>query len=451
MLARAGGLLTDGADPDKILFVSHTRAAAAEIRERGKLKNVSTLHSLCYHELELTRQLTVTPAKMATFARDAKIEASGERDSELPGDQMLSVYQRSVARGTSPEEEYENSVRPGSYAHYEYVWRAYEAWKQEFGYYDFNDMLDKAAQMPLGKYEHVFVDEAQDLSPLQWRVVEAVTRDADTVTVAGDDDQAIFIWGGADPQGMQRWSEDNKATVSVLDQSYRVPREVHWLAQAVRGRIAGSVDKTYRPAPHDGLLVRHSSLELVDDHIFVGATILYRDLAGRAQIEHELDSRRITYTAGGQGRPTRYDSRYGRALRIVDKMRRGISIEEREMKLLLETLNYNAMARLTSQNAEWLFDKRPSEVLEAPIETLEYLDAVDVTRPAQVYLSTIHGAKGKEWNRVILLSQQSERVAREFVLNPDAEHRVMYVGITRAKHELHIAFGENQYDLWGEV
>ena len=79
------------------------------------------------------------------------------------------------------------------------------------------------------KLEVVFIDEAQDLSPLQWKMVHLLQANAKEVFVAGDDDQAIFRYAGADVDyfiGLQ-------GSVTVLDQSYRIPATHHALSQKV--------------------------------------------------------------------------------------------------------------------------------------------------------------------------------------------------------------------------
>jgi superfamily I DNA/RNA helicase len=64
-----------------------------------------------------------------------------------------------------------------------------------------------------------------------------------------------------------------------------------------------------------------------------------------------------------------------------------------------------------------------------------------------VSVSTIHGAKGHEADHVVLYNQMSGRTEESYIRNPDQEHRVWYVGATRAKEELTIVEGQGGYDI----
>jgi len=75
------------------------------------------------------------------------------------------------------------------------------------------------------KLDVMFVDEAQDLSPLQWAVVRKLCDHADKIYIAGDDDQAIYRWAGADVD----YLISNSKNAIVLKQSYRIPKSIHFL------------------------------------------------------------------------------------------------------------------------------------------------------------------------------------------------------------------------------
>ena len=83
------------------------------------------------------------------------------------------------------------------------------------------------------KYDVVFIDEAQDLSPIQWKMFEVLKKNSKHVILAGDDDQAIYGWAGADVKRFQQ----EPAREIVLPQSYRVPRCVQHIADNILSRI----------------------------------------------------------------------------------------------------------------------------------------------------------------------------------------------------------------------
>ena len=109
-----------------------------------------------------------------------------------------------------------------------------EEYKRATNKFDYVDMIDKYIQVgEPPKLDYLFVDEAQDFTPLQWEMVSKIAEYADQVFIAGDDDQAIHRWTGVDVQLFKECSDN----IEVLDQSYRIPSSVHELAKVVANRI----------------------------------------------------------------------------------------------------------------------------------------------------------------------------------------------------------------------
>ena len=106
----------------------------------------------------------------------------------------------------------------------------------------------------------MFVDEAQDLSPLQWAVVRKLTEQADRVYVAGDDDQAIYKWAGADVDYLIK----NSSNALVLKQSYRVPLEVHEVAKRCIDQVRSRIYKEWTPRKDQGTVRWEPTIELVN-------------------------------------------------------------------------------------------------------------------------------------------------------------------------------------------
>ena len=107
-------------------------------------------------------------------------------------------------------------------------------YKQAYGLVDFTDMIERFNVSELcPKYDVVFIDEAQDLSPIQWKMYDILKKNSKHVILAGDDDQAIYGWAGADVARFQ--SEPAKDI--ILPQSYRVPGAVQEIANNILNRI----------------------------------------------------------------------------------------------------------------------------------------------------------------------------------------------------------------------
>ena len=118
--------------------------------------------------------------------------------------------------------------------------------------HSFADMIEvfieKGKTPPL---DVLIVDEAQDLAELNWRLVEKLARDIPTIYIAGDDDDAIYVWNGAKPERFVSFSGESV----VLNQSFRIPKKVHTLAEKISKRIKNRQEKDYEPRDKEGCLL----------------------------------------------------------------------------------------------------------------------------------------------------------------------------------------------------
>ena len=92
----------------------------------------------------------------------------------------------------------------------------------------------------------LIVDEAQDLTPLQWTMVEKMSENAEEIIIG--DDQAIHRWTGVN---VQRFV-DSSDRVKVLNKSYRLPRSVWALAERISRRIPNRIPKEFYPREEEG-------------------------------------------------------------------------------------------------------------------------------------------------------------------------------------------------------
>ena len=96
-------------------------------------------------------------------------------------------------------------------------------YKKEKGLIDYDDMLERFIEQDVSPtFDVLFIDEAQALSPLQWRMVRTIWKKADKTYIAGDDDQAIFKWAGADVDSFIALKEEVDQ-IRTLDLSYLIP------------------------------------------------------------------------------------------------------------------------------------------------------------------------------------------------------------------------------------
>ena len=139
--------------------------------------------------------------------------------------------------------------------------RALEEFKKKKELHDFTDMIELYLNSgPVPKLEMVFVDEAQDLCRLQWRMIDKIAQDSKQVYISGDDDQAIFRWAGADVDSFITQT----GKLLPLIQSRRIPKKVHDIAMKIIGRVSNRIPKNWLPRTVEGSLTMHNTFEDVD-------------------------------------------------------------------------------------------------------------------------------------------------------------------------------------------
>lgn len=437
-------------EESEVLFVSHTVAAARELGKRCGMPKAATrtLHSVCFELLGLGGDQVVGPGKLASFAALLSLDI----DEDTWASEALAVQAVAECSGKTLLEAYMVSGRTVAWPDVAYVCDAYSRWKKQNGFCDFTDMLVRAANRGIeSRWSRLFLDEAQDFSPAAWRVVEHLIRNAQSVVVAGDDDQAIYEWSGADPHGIDAFASAHGSSVEVLDRSYRVPRAVHRVAQQVASRLTKRIRKAYDPDDRDGTFRYVGTVDTLTKADLKGAVILYRDKSQRTDIDEHLTDSGVAYTYGKPNSPSPYDRREARAVRLIAKLRAGRDINSNEMKALTSVIRPDIMGRFKAKGVIAFDTTRPSDLFDHDgyysTEVLEYLDRVDVTQPPEVTVSTIHGYKGAENSRIILCTGMSDRISTALTNNPDPEHRVWYVGVTRTRDDLIAVGGENEYTL----
>lgn len=454
LLRRVKETRDSGVQAERVAFVSFTRAAASEALSRLGLKrsnNVSTIHAMAFRSLGMRQTQVVDSMKLREFSAVMGIPIIGkspEDDEErADGDFYLDLLNYARNTFSNPSEIYDISDRPGNRAEFNAFVRAYAEWKSTYGYYDFTDMLERAARGSMrGDSEVVFVDEAQDLSPLQWRVIERLVRHAQEVHIAGDDDQAIYTWAGADAHGMARFTQKHKGNSHVLSLSHRLPASVHARSQDLIRRVTFRVDKEFSPRPDLGLVRVHGSINSVDITHGEDILLLGRTHSVLREVEQSLIERRIPYTRES-GRPGLYQNRYAAGIRAFRKLGRGERITDGERSAIF-TISSAETRRLLEVGNLDVLGRTPFYVaLQVPGRVVDFYADADLDTEPTIRLSTIHAAKGHEADRVILLTDMTTRVQQTAEKSPDDEVRVFYVGMTRSKRVLDIVEGYNGYKL----
>jgi DNA helicase-2/ATP-dependent DNA helicase PcrA len=210
LLNTVDDLLNKGVPASRIGYFAFTRKAAHEAKERAyerfrqldfkrDLANFRTLHSLAYSRLGIQSARIASAEHFKEFAKLAKIEVAldrGDESWEVRADNpILNVMNLARIRGTDLRAEYNASNLTIGWEHFLYVHRVYRKYMEEKNLYDFTDLLEMFAEAGDEYYpelEVVIIDEAQDLSPLQWKIADKLIKRSNKAYIAGDDDQAIF-------------------------------------------------------------------------------------------------------------------------------------------------------------------------------------------------------------------------------------------------------------------
>lgn len=467
--------LDSGVHPTRIGYFAFTRKAATEARDRAisKFPHLNadtdfpwfrTLHSLAYRCLAITNKDMMSPEDYAEFAKEAGLEiavAEGEEEFNVKVDHPI-LTEINIARikDLDLRQHYNASQMGIEWHHFEYVERSYRHFKEARGLFDFTDLLEKVLEQPerLPRLKSLIIDEAQDLSSLQWRLVRALAERAENAYLAGDDDQAVYTWAGADVESFLTFP----GNVRVLEQSYRVPGRIHVLADSIVHRIRRRQPKTWRAREDGGHIAYYNDFQHVD--VCAGEWLVLASTNYMLTEMHDwLKSQGLLFERHGhRSIPEAVLS----AVLGWEALRKGREVPFNTVKTIYKYLGAGAVKhghkglRTADPAVPYTMDLLRSEhglladgiwheVLEKVAEDKRnYIIAllrrgVKLTGKVPIKLSTIHGAKGGEADHVLLLSDLSPKFAREYEHNSDDINRLLYVGVTRAKQSLHIVLPRN--------
>lgn len=474
LLEIVDGFLSDSYAPTDIAFIAFTRKAANEARTRAIAKFsftseeipwFRTLHSLAFKYLGLKRDEVMSLKdylwicdKLGLSITFKGVLEDGTIAGLSKGDRLF--FMENMARATkTPLKNYWERHYMEDICWYELdqLARTVAAYKQARGKMDFTDMVSSfVSQGDTPPIKALIVDEAQDLTALQWDAIKLLGAAADEIYIAGDDDQAIFRWAGADVDFFMQLP----GTRTVLPQSYRVPKAVQATASTVASRIRTRVDKTWLPTEMDGEVEYVTDVDQIS--MDTGTWLLL------ARNVYLLQGYTAYCTAQGYVFDSITESpikvktlqaiKLWEALRrnefvtaeaatiVYDYIRSGPGGVERGGKVALkrvpETGSVN-MEFLTSQcglRTQKIWHEALDRIPE--LEREYYIAAIkrgeNLMADPRIKINTIHGVKGGEADNVVIVTDMALRTWNEFSNNPDDEHRVWYVAVTRARQKLFI-------------
>jgi superfamily I DNA/RNA helicase len=474
VLNQVDSLLQGGEAPDRIAFVSFTRKAVNEAVDRAsdkfslskaRLPLFKTIHAMCFAGLGVSKKdmMSREHYKELGEATGYAFEGTWDESEGIPigsekGDSLL--FLDNLARITQRplKELWEESDVDVEWEELEFFQDKYQDYKSATHVMDFTDLLYAyVAMCDPSQARHAFVDEAQDLSAAQWMVLQHAFSNTVKTTIAGDDDQAIYKWSGADVERFLTL----EGTQTVLSQSYRLPRSIHEFSTNIVDKISRRFDKPFQPRTVEGDIQYANSLEFIQIEPEEQTLFLVRNTYIAQRVYDRLERLGIPYVnrhGWSSVKPA-----HVKAIYAVEKLRKGEPITGAEAKVMIDSLRIGYFLKHGSKTkASLLVDDKLYTFAELNAQhgvndlaawytmlagigadTIEYYRAVlsngyNLTHRPICSVSTIHAAKGGEANHVILLSDMAYRSYAEYESNPDDERRVAYVGVTRAKEKLTI-------------
>lgn len=444
-----------------VLFCSHTRAAAQEAATRwgdtGRVGRVDmqTIHATCFRAHSLSKAQTVDDGKLKGFGEEFGIEF-GYNDV---GREYLEVFGVTQVSELSLAEAYDKSGRPGTFQHFLAFATSYKHWKDTFGFQDFNDMLGLGAKQgfegtKLPKYNLLVIDEAQDLTPLHWQVIEQLCKQLGEglrVVIALDDDQTIFAWQGADPHGAGKFGERHGAQVEVLEQSWRVPHRIYQLADRIIRRVRVRKDKNYRPRDARGHLEHFPAIDYIDPDPDRDNLIIFADRFVRKEVERSLLEHHVRYHAVA-GFPAPLDTKGGKAYEAILHNHSDLIMDDDALRKVVRSgLNQQGIDVWDRINPQLIMNRvRRGDLGDLQLwpEQRDYLRGLPKEqRKGRVRISTFHGAKGMEADDVHLVLTLSQAAWNQSITDPDSLHRLLYVAVTRSRDRLFIYEGDAPYEM----
>jgi superfamily I DNA/RNA helicase len=482
--------LANGTPPQTIGFLAFTRKAANEAKERAAerfrldpkkdLQYFRTLHSFALTLSGIRPEQIMQPEHYAELSQAMGIHLVTGRNNPIEDDMpdlvkasdpILSLINLARLRKVPLRKQYNVSSVQFDWNTVNHVDRCLRAYKHESALFDFTDMLqtfiDKGHEF-CPRFNLCFLDEAQDLSPMQWDIAHLIEDKTQQMYCAGDDDQAIYKWAGADVEhflGLDGGSE-------TLQQSYRIPAAVHAVAETIAKRIHNRYPKIYKPKQERGCCARIAHVAELD--MSEGSWLIL------AQAGYQLQPVAADLRSFGH----LYEYRGSRSInqKLSDAVNGWTDLQKaREVSIDTVRNIYSYMStgkriargykKLTGIPDDELVNIDDLQLRHGLIATKDMIWSEAMDRIAakdrayitallrrgekfngtpRISVSTIHGSKGGEADNVVLFTDLSPAADSTMRIAPDDIHRVFYVGVTRTRKNLYLVEPEDatrSYDV----
>jgi ATP-dependent DNA helicase UvrD/PcrA len=498
------------ADARHVLAVTFTRKAAGELVHRigglgiaddeaasGRV-TAGTFHALALAQLrrraadQRRDPPRVLDHKTRLLAR--LLDSSGPAGAAIAAE-MAAGIEWAKARMVPPEQfvaaaRAANRRLPRSAVEVAAVYERYEREKRRRNLLDFDDLLARTAEAlerdpefaaaQQWRFRHVFVDEFQDATPLQLRLLRAWLASRTDLCVVGDPAQAIYGFAGADPTPLADFARHFPGGRSIaLLHNFRSAAPVVTTAEAALGTGAEVVRDPPRATRTAGVaptITAYDSGEaeatavagacwraFADGVPWTEIGILFRTNAQSALFEHACARRGVPFRALTErerfvARPTVRP--WVQRLRELERAVPHRTLSEHLADLAVDTLDENVIRELDATELE----THRSILLELGREFLacepgrgsvtsfvawtDVATADSVPRAAGVDLVTFHRAKGLEWRLTFVCGLEQGLVPISWATTPEAraeERRLLHVALSRAENELRLSWARTRH------
>jgi len=463
-------------DPNRIGYFAFTQKAAHEARDRAidqfnltedDLPYFRTLHSLAFRRLGIQKQNVMQKRHYADLGNKLGFPVDYEENAqEMNGifstkSDYLRIIQLAKLRNISFEKQYDlkEHTQDVEFNKLKIIANELERYKKEYNLVDFNDMIlnfIKSNASP--SFDVVFIDEAQDLSLMQWNMVKTIWNRTANNYIAGDDDQAIFKWAGADVDSFITL----QGKFINLTQSYRTPAKIHEIAMKIIGKVRNRIPKLWKPKMKEGKVSVYSDFRDID--MSHGEwLVLTRTRSLLDELEEVLYQKGYFYKNKFK---KAYESDLYESITHWERWRKGGTLDYQTISQIFtymspRQLEKEKLAVMDKDNLYSLKECQDKYGLktdqvwyealdEAPTRRVSYIrkmrqNGEKLNQAPRILLSTIHGAKGGECQNVVLLTDLTRRTYSEYEKKPDDVNRLFYVGATRTKEHLHIVEPKDVY------
>ncbi len=473
----------ESADERHVLAVTFSRQAASELTRRlaaldVRGANVGTFHGIAFGVLRQRWTDLGRPAPSLTTNREGllgealrTIDLGGRRRPQL--NEANTELDWSRARLFSAE-DYAAKVRqhgrrtktaPDALAE---VFAQYRTLKQRRRVIDFDDLLEQLleetrcdeafATQLRWRFRHFFVDEFQDINPLQHAVLETWRGGRSDLCVVGDPRQAIYGWNGAEP-GLLADVEQTYPGIRVirLQRNFRCSPAIVDAAATVLV-ASTTVDDTLAARPPSGSIALAGVSDERAEAELVAARLRQLHLPGRSwgsmavlartngqlePIAAALDAARIPNVLTARP-PALADDPARRALLLAARAQSTAELLSgwaRDLDDGIERVADSRLHRRLAGAVRRYLTSFPDGTGAAFLDWFELTEGADERRRTshQVELLTFHAAKGREWRTVAVVGVEAGLVPHSTASTAEAaaeEARLLYVALTRASDEL---------------